>query len=57
MAHVLEGFEAWMAAQGIEHSEAIELVAAAQGCSGLALGVQVRALGRRKFTHTGCLRA
>ncbi len=42
MAHVLPAFEAWMAAQGIEYSPAIKLVAAAAGCSGLALGVQVR---------------
>ncbi|PRW44560.1 ribosomal lysine N-methyltransferase 3 [Chlorella sorokiniana] len=40
MAHVLEQFQEWMSAQGIEHSDAITLVAAAAGCSGLALGVQ-----------------
>lgn len=43
MAHVLQGFLGWMSSQGIEHSDAITLVAAAAGCSGLALGVQVRA--------------
>ena len=42
MAQVLPAFEAWMDAQGIERSPAIQLVAAAAGCSGLALGVQVR---------------
>lgn len=45
MAHVLETFEAWMDAQGIQRSDAIKLVAAAAGCSGLALGVQVRLPG------------
>lgn len=42
MAGVLPAFEAWMREQGIEWSDAISLVAAAEGCSGLALGVRVR---------------
>lgn len=42
MAEVLPEFEQWMRGVGIELSPAIRLVAAAAGCSGLALGVQVR---------------
>jgi hypothetical protein len=39
---VLEAFKGWMKSVGIQYSDAIELVDAAQGCSGLALGVRVR---------------